>query len=98
MARFRRVDGIQIPLTAEEEAERDAEEIAVATTEAQRVQDLADGTYAEQNATAGFDGALERPVTYKDLIAFAQAIKDQQPAFDLVQFRTNWIARRKALK
>lgn len=98
MARTVRRGGVLVELSPADDAAWDAAEAVDQANQAAYEQSLADGTYAETTAIAGFDGDLEKPITYKDLKAFAQAIKDQFPTFDLIQFRSDFIARRKALK
>jgi hypothetical protein len=98
MARFKNIGGQEIPFTQAEEDEFDALAAAKQVADAQYASDLADGTIAENKAIAGYDGDLETPITYKDLKAFAQALKDQFATLDLTQLRADYIARRKALK
>lgn len=98
MARFHNEGNAAIPFTPEEEAAADVEDAAAQAAIAQAAADLADGTAAEQKAIAGYDGDREQPVTYKDLKAFAQALKDQFPTLALPQLRADFIARRKALR
>ena len=86
-----------IPLTPQEEIDLQIATDAANAAEVTRVAELADGTFAETNAIAGYDGDLETPVTYKDLKALAQALKDQFPTLDLPTLRNDFIAHRKLL-